>query len=221
MLRQITKAARRQVNPVNLGSRVGRALQRLQAHKYFQYGVDAGGRFWWKLDQERVKEEEATDGWYLLETNLPATKASGQAVLTHYKQLARGRGCLFGAQELPGSPSRLSLATGPGPQPCKDLLPGLLDKCAARSRMGGQGLYRRGAKGASASSDGPLGQPLSKRTTADRALLSDSPRVECLAAKDRSTFPLRFSAQVGNVGRTKNLFRSVAITYDVTLRKMD
>ncbi|MBW6416059.1 hypothetical protein KZZ20_11145, partial [Methylacidiphilum fumariolicum] len=26
--------------------------------------------------------------WYLLETNLPATKASGQAVLTHYKQLA-------------------------------------------------------------------------------------------------------------------------------------
>ncbi|WP_208526917.1 hypothetical protein, partial [Candidatus Methylacidiphilum fumarolicum] len=30
----------------------------------------------------------------------------------------------------------------------------------------------------------------------------------------------RFSAQVGNVGRTKNLFRSVAITYDATLRKM-
>ncbi|MBW6414507.1 IS1634 family transposase [Methylacidiphilum fumariolicum] len=88
VLRQITKAVRRQVNPVNLGSRVGRALQKLKAHKYFQYGVDAGGRFWWKLDQERVKEEEATDGWYLLETNLPATKASGQAVLTHYKQLA-------------------------------------------------------------------------------------------------------------------------------------
>ncbi|WP_048814766.1 hypothetical protein, partial [Candidatus Methylacidiphilum fumarolicum] len=38
--------------------------------------------------------------------------------------------------------------------------------------------------------------------------------------KDRSTLPLRFSAQVGNVGRTKNLFRSVAITYDATLRKM-
>ncbi len=86
--------------------------------------------------------------------------------------------------------------------------------------MGGQGLYRRGAQGASASSDDPLGQPLSKKTTADWALLSDSPRVECPASKARSTFSLRFSAQVGNVGRTKNLFRSVAITYDATLRKM-
>ncbi|CAB4242482.1 conserved protein of unknown function [Methylacidimicrobium sp. AP8] len=87
-LRQIAKATRKGADPVELGSRIGRALQRIQAHKYFQYGVDAKGRFWWKLDQERVKEEEAIDGWYLLETNLPSAKASPQEVLTHYKRLA-------------------------------------------------------------------------------------------------------------------------------------
>ena len=45
-LRQIAKATRKGADRALLGSRVGRALQRLQAHKYFQYGVDAKGRFW-------------------------------------------------------------------------------------------------------------------------------------------------------------------------------
>ncbi|QSR87916.1 IS1634 family transposase [Methylacidiphilum caldifontis] len=88
LLRQIARSMRKGVDPVNLGSQVGRALQKIQAHKYFQYGVDTKGRFWWKLDRDRVKEEEAIDGWYLLETNLPSTKASDQQVLTHYKRLA-------------------------------------------------------------------------------------------------------------------------------------
>ena len=88
VLREMAKTLRKRADPVEIGSRVGRALQRLQAHKYFQYGVDAKGRFWWKLDQERIKEEEAIDGWYLLETNLPQPKASPQEVLTHYKRLA-------------------------------------------------------------------------------------------------------------------------------------
>nr|WP_242524364.1 transposase [Methylacidiphilum caldifontis] len=88
LLHQIARSIRKGADPVNLGSRVGRALQKIQAHKYFRYGVDAKGRFWWKLDLDRVKEEEAIDGWYLLETNLPLAKASDQQVLTHYKRLA-------------------------------------------------------------------------------------------------------------------------------------
>ncbi|CAF0701891.1 hypothetical protein MPNT_430009 [Candidatus Methylacidithermus pantelleriae] len=87
-LRQIANATRKGADPVELGSRVGRALQRIQTHKYFQYGIDAKGRFWWKLNQERIQEEEAIDGWYLLETNLPSAKTSPQEVLTHYKRLA-------------------------------------------------------------------------------------------------------------------------------------
>ncbi|CCG91305.1 hypothetical protein MFUM_1020028 [Methylacidiphilum fumariolicum SolV] len=49
--------------------------------------------------------------------------------------------------------------------------------------MGGHGLSLRGAQDALASLGDPLGQTLSKRTTADRALLSDSPRVDALLQK--------------------------------------
>ncbi|CAF0691369.1 MULTISPECIES: IS1634 family transposase [Bacteria] len=88
VLAQITKGIGQGADPAKLGRRVGWVLSRLEAHKYFQYGVDPEGRFWWKLNRERIQEDEAIDGWYLLETNLSPPEASPAEIVTHYKRLA-------------------------------------------------------------------------------------------------------------------------------------
>lgn len=87
LLEEWKRSAHKDEDAVRLGSRVGRMLERCKAHNYFRYGIDGKGRFWWKLDEEEIAKEQATDGWYLLETNLPPTKASAKEVLAHYKNL--------------------------------------------------------------------------------------------------------------------------------------
>ncbi|WP_018291684.1 IS1634 family transposase [Verrucomicrobium sp. 3C] len=87
LLEEIKRNAHTDEDAVQLGSRVGRMLQRCKAHKYFRYGIDGKGRFWWKLDEKEIAKEQATDGWYLLETNLPAAEASAKEFLAHYKKL--------------------------------------------------------------------------------------------------------------------------------------
>ncbi|WP_142526156.1 IS1634 family transposase [Methylacidimicrobium cyclopophantes] len=87
LLEEFKRNARKGEDAVRLGSRVGRMLERCKAHKYFRYGIDGEGRFWWKLHEEEIAKEEATDGWYLLETNLLPTEASAKEVLAHYQNL--------------------------------------------------------------------------------------------------------------------------------------
>ena len=88
LLEELKRKARKDEDAVRLGSRVGRMLERCKAHKYFRYGIDGRGRFWWKLHEEEIAKEQAIDGWYLLETNLPRAEASAKEVLAHYKRLA-------------------------------------------------------------------------------------------------------------------------------------
>ncbi|MGD9897269.1 MAG: IS1634 family transposase [Candidatus Methylacidiphilaceae bacterium] len=87
-LQLLAKALPKEIDPVQLGSRVGRRLQWLNAHKYFLYGIDGKGRFWWKRNEEAIREETALDGWYVLKTNLSSEKATPERVLGHYKRLA-------------------------------------------------------------------------------------------------------------------------------------
>jgi transposase len=81
------------VDPQKLASQAGRLLQRLKAHKYFDYYVDEDGTLQWGRKEEVITEEARLDGWYLLQTNLaPQESANGdgaspEEVLSHYKQL--------------------------------------------------------------------------------------------------------------------------------------
>jgi transposase len=86
-LKRVAAVRRKKVDPQKLASQVGRTLQRLKAHKYFSYQVDPKGQLLWELKAELIKEEALQDGWYLLHTNEPAEKCSGEQVLGHYKGL--------------------------------------------------------------------------------------------------------------------------------------
>jgi len=70
-----------------LASQVGRSLQRLKAHKYFFYHVEAGGKLKWERKEPIIAQEAHQDGWFLLPTNELVQKCSSTEVLAHYKGL--------------------------------------------------------------------------------------------------------------------------------------
>jgi transposase len=86
-LRRLAAVRRKKTNPQKLASQVGRSLQRLKAHKYFTYEVDAAGQLQWARKEALITQEAQQDGWYLLHTNEPAQRCSGEQVLAHYKGL--------------------------------------------------------------------------------------------------------------------------------------
>src|SRR5207247_9869529 len=86
-LKRLAAVKRKKVNAQKLSSQVGRALQRLKAHKYFTYEVDAEGQLKWSRKAELIKQEEQTDDWFLLHTNPRSQECSGEQTLAHYKGL--------------------------------------------------------------------------------------------------------------------------------------
>ena len=92
-LERVAAVPRKRVDPQKLASQAGRLLQRLKAHKYFDYYVDEGGTLQWSRKEAVIAEEARLDGWYLLQTNLPPEErgvgdgTSPEEVLSHYKQL--------------------------------------------------------------------------------------------------------------------------------------
>jgi transposase len=86
-LAELAGRIREKVDAQKLASQVGRLLQRLKAHKYYDYHVDETGQLRWARRDAVIEAEEQVDGWYLLRTNLSAEKASTGEVLTHYKSL--------------------------------------------------------------------------------------------------------------------------------------
>lgn len=86
-LRRLAAVKRKQTDPQKLASQVGRSLQRLKAHKYFTYQVDAAGQLQWARKDDLITQEAQQDGWYLLHTNEPAERCTGEQVLAHYKGL--------------------------------------------------------------------------------------------------------------------------------------
>ncbi len=86
-LRRLAAVRRKKTDPQKLASQVGRSLQRLKAHKYFTYQVDAVGRLQWARKEALITQEAQQDGWYLLHTNEPAERCTGEQVLAHYKGL--------------------------------------------------------------------------------------------------------------------------------------
>lgn len=86
-LQRLASVRRKKVNAQKLASQVGRTLQRLKAHKYFTYRVEATGQLHWERKTELIAQEAQQDGWYLLHTNEPVERCSAEQVLGHYKGL--------------------------------------------------------------------------------------------------------------------------------------
>jgi hypothetical protein len=86
-LKRLAARKRKKVDVQKLASQVGRILQRLKAHKYFNYRVEATGQLHWEHKAELIAQEAQRDGWYLLHTNEPVERCSGEQVLDHYKGL--------------------------------------------------------------------------------------------------------------------------------------
>ena len=86
-LQRLAAVKRKKVNPQKLASQVGRALQRLKAHKYFEYAVDQNGQLQWSRRAEVIQAEQIRDGLYLLGTNASAEQIPSAGVLSHYKNL--------------------------------------------------------------------------------------------------------------------------------------
>ncbi len=86
-LKRLAAVKRRKVTAQKLASQVGRTLQRLKAHKYFQYSVDEGGKLHWSRRSELIRTEALRDGLYLLGTNATVEQIPGAGVLGHYKNL--------------------------------------------------------------------------------------------------------------------------------------
>jgi transposase len=86
-LKRLAAVQRKKVDPQKLASQVGRSLQRLKAHKYFTYQVEAGGQLRWQRKEEIIAQETQQDGWYLLHTNEPIERCAAEQVLAHYKGL--------------------------------------------------------------------------------------------------------------------------------------
>ena len=86
-LQRLAALRRKKVDLQKLASQVGRSLQRLKAHKYFTYRVEANGQLQWQRKEEFIAQEAQQDGWYLLHTNETLERCSGEQVLAHYKGL--------------------------------------------------------------------------------------------------------------------------------------
>jgi len=86
-LQRLAAVKRQQVNPQKLASQVGRTLQRLKAHKYFDYSVDPRGQLQWSRRAEAIAAETGRDGLYLLGTNTLPESVPAAGVLAHYKNL--------------------------------------------------------------------------------------------------------------------------------------
>ena len=68
-------------------SQAGRALQRLKAHKYFQYRVDQDGKLQFHRNEQLIQAEQQLDCLYLLYTSLEPAQGSKEGILSHYKNL--------------------------------------------------------------------------------------------------------------------------------------
>lgn len=86
-LKRLAAVRRKKPNAQKLASQAGRALQRLKAHKYFQYWVDQHGKLQFQRNEPLIQAEQQLDGLYLLHTSLEPVQCSKEAVLGHYKNL--------------------------------------------------------------------------------------------------------------------------------------
>lgn len=70
-----------------IGLAIGAVCNRYKVKKHFLFEI-AEGRFDYRRNQQRIAEEAALDGIYVLRTNAPAEQLDGAEVVRSYKRLA-------------------------------------------------------------------------------------------------------------------------------------
>lgn len=91
-LEKIAKAVARERRPLRgqdqIGVRVGRVLGRFKMAKHFRYEItDAAFRF--ERDPERIEDEAALDGIYVIRTTVPKEEMTAEAAVEAYKNLSQ------------------------------------------------------------------------------------------------------------------------------------
>ena len=86
-LNRLCQVTRKDPNAQKLASEVGRTLQQLKAHKYFDYHINTEGKICWNRKEDIIGAEAKQDGWYILKTTLAPETANPKEVLKHYKNL--------------------------------------------------------------------------------------------------------------------------------------
>ena len=101
-LEAIAEATRRAKRPLrgkdHIGMRVGKVLGRYKVGKHFRLEIEEEG-FTWERDEDKIAQEAALDGLYVLRTNVPAKELSTEQTVEAYKNLSRverGFRCLKG-----------------------------------------------------------------------------------------------------------------------------
>jgi hypothetical protein len=91
-LEKIAKAVARERRPLRgqdkIGVRVGRVLGRFKMAKHFRYEI-TDAAFTFKRDPERIKDEAALDGIYVIRTTVPKEEMTAEAAVEAYKNLSQ------------------------------------------------------------------------------------------------------------------------------------
>jgi transposase len=90
-LAEIRAATERKRQPLRsvekIGYRVGRALAASKVEKYFRWKATPT-KLKWERDTERIEQDAALDGIYVLRTNVPAARLDRDQTVLAYKRLA-------------------------------------------------------------------------------------------------------------------------------------
>lgn len=88
----VVRATRRENRPLrgekNIAVRADRALRAHKVGKHFTTTATRDG-FFWERDEEKIAEEAALDGIYVIRTNVPATEIGPEDAVRAYKSLSR------------------------------------------------------------------------------------------------------------------------------------
>jgi transposase len=91
-LEKIAKAVARERRPLRgqdmIGVRVGRVLGRFKMAKHFRYEI-TDAAFTFERDPERIEDEAALDGIYVIRTTVPKEQMTAEAAVEAYKSLSQ------------------------------------------------------------------------------------------------------------------------------------
>jgi hypothetical protein len=136
-LQRIAAVPRKQVDAQKLASQVGRTLQRLKAHKYFDYSVTPQGQLQWHRRADAIRVETVRDGLYLLGTSTAPQQvaapngAAGHRGRVNQRRWRSSRQRRRTPQRPDQRPQDRGCPTGPARRPGPSAR-GILDTCPSR-----------------------------------------------------------------------------------------
>jgi transposase len=84
--RAVARRTRTPLRKDEIALRVGRVVNRFKVAKHYGLTLE-DGRFDWKRDEEKIAEEQALDGIYVIRTSEPAQRLSADDTVRAYKRL--------------------------------------------------------------------------------------------------------------------------------------